>query len=178
MASQAQIATSADLVAIELIEAVMNGRGGRLLQELRDKQGLALAARLDNEALFVGGNVYAQIVMAPENEQRARAALIAELERIARAGVSADELKGARAVAATSKLALLQSARERALEYARAVVYQRKAVDVDAFAESSSKVTADDIKRVASAYFKSSAASSGIVRGAAAPASQPPQKQD
>ena len=169
---------SADLVAIELIEAVMNGRGGRLLQELRDKQGLALAARIDNEALFVGGTVYAQIVMAPENEQRARAALIAELERIARAGVSADELNGARALAATSRLALMQSGRERALEYARAVIYQRKAPSVDAFAESSSKVTANDIKRVASAYFKPSAASSGIVRGVAAPASQPPQKQD
>ena len=169
---------SADRVAIELIEAAMNGRGGRLLQELRDKQGLALAARLDNEARFVGGNVYAQIVTAPENEQRARAALIAELERIARAGVSADELNSVRAVAATSRLTRLQSARERAIEYARAVIYQYKAADVDAFAESSSKVTADDIKRVASAYFKSSAASSGIVRGAVAPATQPPQKQD
>jgi zinc protease len=169
---------SADLVAIELLEALMNWRGGRLLQELRDRQGLALAARLDNEALFVGGSVYAQIITAPENEQRARAALIAELERVARAGVSADELNGARAIAATSKLALLQSSRERALEYARAVVYQRKAADVDAFAESSSKISADDIKRVASGYFKSSAASSGIVRGAVPSASQPAQKQN
>lgn len=169
---------SADLVAIELIEAAMNWQGGRLLQELRDRQGFVLAARLDNEALFVGGSLYAQIITTPENEQRARAALIAELERLARTGVSADELKGVRAVAATSKLALLQSPRERALEYARAVVYQRKAADVDAFAESSSKITADDIKRVASAYFKSPAASSGIVRGAAPPAAQPPQKQN
>ncbi len=165
---------SADLVAIELIEAVMNGRGGRLLQELRDKQGLVSWARLDNESLFVGGTLYAQITMAPENEQRARAALLAELERIARASVSADELKGARAVAATSRLALLQSARERTLEYARAVVYQRKAADVDAFAESSSKITADEIKRVASTYFKTSAAAVGIVRGSA----QPQQKQN
>lgn len=169
---------SADLIAVELIEAIMNGRSGRLLQELRDKQGIALSARLDNEALFVGGDVYAQIVMAPENEQRARAALIAELERIARAGVSADELNGARAVAATSRIALLQSWRERVLEYARAVVYQHKAADVDAFAESSSKVTADDIKRAAVTYFKPPAASLGIVRGAAAPASQPAQKQN
>ncbi|HKP85826.1 MAG TPA: pitrilysin family protein [Blastocatellia bacterium] len=168
----------ADLAALELIEALMNRRGGRLLQELSDKQGLALRAQLDSEALFVGGTVYAEIVTAPENEQRARAALLAELERVARGGTSADELNGARALAVAWKLALLQSQRERALEYARAAIYQRKAADVDALAERLSKVTADDIKRVASAYFKTSAATSGVVRGAGPPTSQPPQKQN
>src|SRR6185503_18112124 len=143
-----------------------------------NKQGLALQARLDYEALFVAGAVYAEIVTAPENEQPARRALLAELERVARGGMSADELNSSRGLAAVSHLALLQSQRERALEYARAVIYQRKAADVDALAERLSKVTADDIKRAASLYFKTSAVSSGIVRGAAPPASQSPQKQD
>lgn len=169
---------SEDLGVLELIEAAMNWRGGRLLQELSDKQGLALGAQLDNEALFVAGTVRAQIVTAPENEQRARAALLAELERIGRGGMSADELNSVRAAAITGKLAQLQSQREQALEYARAVIYKQKAADVDNFAERYAKVTADEIKRVASLYFKTSNVSSGIVRGATLPAPQPQQKQN
>jgi zinc protease len=169
---------SADLAALELIKALMNWRGGRLLQELSDRQGLAIEALFDAEAMFVGGVIRAQITTAPENEQRARAALLAELERMARGGASADELSAARTLAVVRNLAQLQSQRDRALEYAREAIYQRKASDVDALAERLSKVTAEEIKRAASAYFKPSGLSSGIARGSAPPASQPAQKQN
>jgi zinc protease len=171
-------AESDDLIVLELIEAMTNDDGGRFIRELRDRQGLALAAKLGHEALFTAGAVYAQLITPPGNEQKARAALLAELERLSRATLNADEMAGARAAAIASKLALLQSQSAHALEYARAVLYKRETSEVDDFRERLSKVSADDVKRVAALYFKPSVASAGVVRGVATVAPQPSPKQN
>jgi predicted Zn-dependent peptidase len=161
---------------VQLIEAAMNLEGGRLLYELGDKQSL-IAAALDDAEMFVTGVISVCAVTTPENEQRARAALLTKLEGLTHSGM-ASELASARALAATSQLALLQGQSQHALEYARAIFYRRQASDIDNFGELSAKVTVDDIKRVASAYFKVAAASAGVVRGIApAPIPSPP-KQD
>jgi predicted Zn-dependent peptidase len=62
----------------------------------------------------------------------------------------------------------LQTHKARALAYARAVLYQRPAAEVDSLIEQAAKLTPEDVKRVASIYFKPSAAFAGIVRGKAA----------
>jgi predicted Zn-dependent peptidase len=145
---------------------------------LRDRQGLALMARLDHEALFTAGAIYAQLITPPGNEQKARSALLTELERLSRGMLSADELAGARAAAIAARLALLQSQSAHALEYARAVFYKRETSEIDDFRERLSKVSADDVKRVAALYFKPSVVSAGVVRGTATVAPQPPPKQN
>jgi len=171
-------ADSVDLIALQVIEAAMDLDGGRLLSELGDKQSGISAAALDDAEMFVACVISACAVTAPENEQQARATLLAKLEALTRGGMTTSELASARALAATSQLALLQAQSQHALEYARAIFYRRQVSDVDDFGEQSSKVSADDIKRVASAYFKVAAASAGVVRGIA-PASIPsPPKQD
>jgi zinc protease len=167
---------SDDVIALELVEAVMNGDGGRLLRELRDKHGLALTATFEHQSMFTAGAIYAQLITPPGDEQRARAAFLAELERIARAPLSADEIEQGRRTAIASKLALMQSQSAHALEYARAIFYKREPSMADNFADRLSKVTADEVKRVAAAYFKPSAASAGVVRGVASAEPQPPPK--
>lgn len=171
-------AESDDLSALELIEAIMNGDSGRLLRELRDKQGLALAAALDHESMFTVGTIYARLVTPPASEQRARAALLAEFERLTQASFSVDEIERARARAIASKVALLQSQSAHALEYAREIFYKREASMADSFRERLSKVTAEDVKRVAALYFKPAAASSGVVRGMVPVVPQPTPKQN
>jgi zinc protease len=171
-------AESGDLTAVQLFESAMNGEGGRLLRELRDKQTLIWTATLSGEAMFVAGVIAAYTAISPENEQRARAALLAEFERLARGGLTADEMASARALAATSRIALLQSQPQHALQYARAIFYRQQAADVDNFGEQVSKVTAEDIKRVASACFKAAAACAGVVRGAPQTPITSPPKQD
>jgi zinc protease len=158
-------ADGATAAAFELIEAAMTGAGGRLGEELVNKQNLARSVTLEAKGLFAAGAIYACLVTAPENERRARAALISELDRFARAGLSAGEIAAARALASTNRIVSLQSHKLRALEYARAVYYGRDAGSVDSFAEQLSKVTPEEIKRIASSYFKPSATSAGIVRG-------------
>ena len=159
-------AESEDLIPVDLLELAMNGEGGRLNRELRDKQNLVSSAVLCNEAMFVGGMIAAYTATSPENEQRVRTALLAEFDRTARSGLASGELMSARALATTLQTALLQSQAQHAIQYAQAMIYKRQASDVDNFGEFAAKVTANDIKRVASAYFKGSAASAGVVRGA------------
>ncbi|HKQ05789.1 MAG TPA: pitrilysin family protein [Blastocatellia bacterium] len=166
-------ADSKDLPAIELLKAAMNGEGGRLLQELRDRQGLALAAAFDYDAQFVAGSLYAQLVSDAASEAKARAALLAELTRLAREGLTTEEAISARLVAETISLARLQQPSARALEYARAAVYLRQPADVDALAGQLEKVTSDDARHAASAYLKPPAAF-GILHGMAAPAAKQP----
>jgi zinc protease len=158
-------AESGDLIPVKLLESAMNGEAGRLHEELRDRQRLVSEVVLCNEAMFVGGLIAAYTATSPENEQRVRAALLTEFDRTARNGLAAGELASSRALATTSQITLLQSQAQHAFQYAQAIIYRRQASDVDNFGELAAKVTATDIKRVASAYFKGSAASAGVVRG-------------
>jgi zinc protease len=167
-----------DLITLALIEALMNGTGGRLIRELRDKQSLALSANLDHQALFTAGVIYAYLITSPDAEPRARAALLAELERLARGSLGDVEIEKARKAAFASRLALLQSQSTHALEYARAFFYKHQASEADKFADRLSEVAADDVKRVAALYFKPSTAAAGIVRGTSRPAPQTPPKQN
>jgi zinc protease len=168
---------SNDLTALDVIEAAMNGRGGRLLQELRDRQGVALKAGLHAESLFAAGTIAAHLSTTPDNEARARAALLAEFERLAREGLNATDLTSAQAVAATLRIAAMQAQAARALLTAYLVIYKREAAEVDGFAEQFAKVTQGDIKRVTTAYFKPAEVSAGIVRGAVLPPAQPAASQ-
>jgi predicted Zn-dependent peptidase len=171
-------ADSADLAAVELIVSAMNGQGGRLLRELRDKQTLISMGRLEDQAMFVAGVIAVYAATRTENEPQARAALLAEIERLARNGLTAEELASARTLATTSSIAHLQSQPQHALQYARAIFYRQQASDVDNFIELASKVTSDDVKRIAAAYLKASAACTGIVRGTTQQPSASPPKQD
>lgn len=161
-------------LAVRVIAAAMNGTGGALDRELVRK-GLAVMTSLGSDSSFAVGTIYAQIVVPPGNEQRARSALLAEIDRVAKNGLSADELASSRALAAGTNLAALQSQRERALEYARAVVAQRQASDVDQLPDRLLKVTGDDIKRTSASYLKAAASSGGIVRSSLPEQSAPKQ---
>ncbi len=166
-----------DQTAIELIESALNGEGGRLIRELRDKQSIARVAVLDHDALFAVGVVSAFATTTAADEQRARAALIAALERLSGETIDESELSVARALAKTSRTALMQSQAEHAILYAKAVFYQLPAAGVDSFDEQVLKLTADDIRRIAATYFKTSAACAGVVRGSPPTAPAQPKQQ-
>jgi zinc protease len=158
-------AGSPEIDVIKLMRAALNDPGGRLLTELRDRQPIVQAASLDFEALLTGGAIYLQLLTPADNESRARASALAELDRLARAGLTPEEIKRAADAASVFELARLQHQEARVLEYAQVIFSQKQPSDVDAFNERLSKLTSDDVKRVASQYFKPSAASAGLVRG-------------
>ncbi|MEW6130818.1 MAG: pitrilysin family protein [Acidobacteriota bacterium] len=160
---------SADTVALALVEALMNGKTGRLMAELRTRQGLVNHAFLDHQAMKITGTITAQFVSSVENESRARAVLVAELEKLTKTALSADELASAKAIATTTNLLAAQSYRSNIFAYARAVCYQKPVAEVDMLEERLNKSTADEVKRIFAGYFKPATLWTGIVRGTQSP---------
>jgi zinc protease len=156
---------STDLAVLAVIEASLNGAGGELLPQLKDKPSFAYDVKLAHEALLAAGIIYFDMVTSPENEARARTLLTGEIERIVRTGLTPDQLAAATGASSLSLLATLQSPEVRALKYARAFFYRQQPGEVDLFADRISRATADDIKRVAALYFKPAGMSAGVARG-------------
>jgi len=171
-------AESGDLTAIRLIESALNGPGGRLIQDLGDKQNLISMGGLEDRPMFASGVIAAYTITRPESEQQSRNALLAEFERLVRGGLSAEEMASARALATTSYDSLLQSQVQHALQYARAIFYRRQTSDVDNYGDQLATVTAETVKRIATIYLKGSAVCTGVIRGTPQQPIPSPPKQN
>ena len=156
---------SPDLAVLEVIESALKRPGGQIFSQPKEKPAFAFGAMPGHEAFLTAGVIYFELLTSIENEAAARALLAGEMDRLARGGVSPEQLSAAIAASSASRLTELQSPLARAMQYASAFVRQRQPSEVDSFADRYSKVTVDDIKRVAAYYFKPSGLSAGIVRG-------------
>ncbi len=161
---------SDDHYALAVLEHYAAGLGGRLFAELRDKQSLAYDVSLRNEPRLASGALIACIAALPEDEQRAREGLRRELERLLSTQPADEEFELGRNAAISSYAIALQSHTARVLEYARAVIFGRKAADVEAQPDRIRAVKKADVKRVAEAIIKLAQAGRGVVRGEAVPA--------
>ena len=104
-AQQAQILAGAlapplghpDHAAVKVLSTILGGgMAGRLFAELRDRKGLAYTATSYYDPVREPGALVLYLGTAPENAQKAEAALLAEIERIRREPVSAEELARAK----------------------------------------------------------------------------------
>jgi zinc protease len=160
---------SNDNQALAVLQNFASGLGGRFFTELRDKQSLAYTVALGNQPRLASGAFFAYIATLPENEQQARDGLRAQLERLISAPPSDEEFERGRNAAIGFYAMSLQAHSARVLEYARAVIFGRKAADVEAQPDLIRAVKKDDIKRVAEAVIKLTHAGRGVVRGDAVP---------
>ena len=71
-----------DRHVLELIAQMLAGQGGRLFLELRDRQSLAYTVSASNVEGLAPGHFTIYIATAPEKLERARAGILAELERL------------------------------------------------------------------------------------------------
>ncbi|MEP7337536.1 MAG: insulinase family protein [Acidobacteriota bacterium] len=124
-------------------------------------RGSADSLAVKNDARVAGGIFFAQVASLPENETKAREALQSVLQRLAAAPPSDDDFEQGRNAAIGRYAIALQQHTVRALEYARAVVFNRKASDVESQPDSLRGVKKADIKRVAE---KLNQAGRGVVR--------------
>lgn len=86
-----------DHAAVKVLATVLGGgMAGRFFSELRDKQGLAYTTGMAYPSRLDRGYVVAHLGTAPENVERAEAALRAELDRIQREPVPEAELQVAK----------------------------------------------------------------------------------
>ena len=153
MGALAPSLTDADYPAVKVLANVLGGgMAGRFFSELRDKQGLAYTTAAQYPARVETGYFVAQLGTAPENVARAEAALRAQLERVQRERVSAEELRVAKAYV-LGNLAMDRRTNARQAWYLAA--YEESGVGyefLDRYAAAVRAVTAADVQRVAQRY--------------------------
>lgn len=87
---------SPDRFALEVLDTVLSGQGGRLFRELRDRQGLAYSVTSFSQVGLDPGFFATYIATSPENLERALESLRHQLELVAKQPVSPQELKRAK----------------------------------------------------------------------------------
>jgi zinc protease len=157
-----------DLLALSMLGTMASS--GKLIEELRDKQNLTGDARLLLDQRLASGAFFAEMATLPENEQRAREALLGALQSLAAATTSDAEFEQGRNAEIGRYAIALQDHSARTMEYARAVIFGRKVTDVESQPDLIRAVKKADVKRVAEGVIKSGQAGQGAVRGATAAA--------
>jgi zinc protease len=159
-----QAGASNDLYAAGMLAQLTSS--GKLVDEMRDKQGLTDAVKIKFEQRLASGAFYLTCLTLPESESRAREAAVGELQRLIAAPPSDDEFEAGRNAAIGRYAIALQSHPERALEYAQAVIFGRKASEIESQPDSIRTVKKTDIQRIADSTIKGGQAGRGVVRGA------------
>lgn len=83
--------------ALDLLSAVLGGQSGRLFTALREREGLVYEVSVSSLEGRDAGHVLVHASTSQDKLPRARAAIAAELARVAQQPISADELQRARA---------------------------------------------------------------------------------
>ncbi|MGQ0765104.1 MAG: M16 family metallopeptidase [Gemmatimonadota bacterium] len=156
-----------DRFAARMLCTIASGLGGRLFEELRDRQSLAYTVTLSTHGRLKAGQITAYIACAPDKEEAARRGLIRELERLHDEDVMTRELERGRAYMTGSHAISRQSAGVVLDDMVDSWLLGDglgELADVDRRIAS---VTAADIRSVARRYLNVANRVEGIVRGGA-----------
>jgi len=154
-----------DRYPLLVLENIVSGLGGRFFDAIREKQGLAYTVRTENAFFTKGGAIYTYIAFSPENESKVKESLQAEIDRLRKDGVTADEVKKSIAYSIGEHEIGLQTHVGLVLEYARAVYSGEGVQGVSDFSRFVRNVSADQVKKAADTYLDPKLLRIGVVRG-------------
>jgi zinc protease len=142
----------ADTPALDLLVTILGGsRSSRLVQALRERDGLVVSVGASFSALAAAGAVTISAQLLPANLERTEAQILAEIRRVRDGGVTAAELR--RAITAAE--AQHEFATETAEGRARALGHAETVWTIDdelAYVSRIRSVTAEQIHAVARRY--------------------------
>ena len=167
MAFPAPPFSSPDRYPLSVLRALLSGLAGRLFDELRERRSLAYTVAAIPWMARRSGAVLGYIATAPDREEEAREAMLAELARVTAEPPTIEELERARNYAAGAVDVRRQRGRAVAAEVLEAWVHGA----LGEFAEVSHRlreVGTDDVVRVASEAFQEDRRAEYVVRGSAA----------
>ncbi len=141
-----------DHAAAKVLATVLGGgMAGRLFAELRDRRALAQTAPADYQGERGPGVLILYLGTAPQNAERAEAALRAEIERVRRQPVSPDELARAKAFL-LGNYAMDRRTNARQAWYLAFYTIEDAGADFpERYRRAVEQVTAEDVRRVAAA---------------------------
>jgi zinc protease len=153
MGGLAPAMTGADFAAMKVVATVLGGGlAGRFFSELRDKQGLAYTTATQEPMRVATGYFLSLLGTAPENKDKAEAALRDQLARIQREPVTDEELRVAKAYL-LGNLAMDRRTNARQAWYLGSLELAGVGADyLDRYTAQVRAVTAADVQRAAQRY--------------------------
>jgi len=149
---------------VAMIAGVASGLGGRLFEELRDKQSLCYTVHAFGSERRVAGTFNAYIATSPEKEGVARDGLLRELQKLRDEPVTAEELARAQMYAVGTHAIRQQSGAAVLAEMVDAWLFGTLA-ELSEFETRVRAVTAQRMMETAHRWFDPDRRVEGIVRG-------------
>lgn len=148
----APIIGAGDQYAMEIVNSILSGQGGRLFMELRDKQSLAYSV-YSNMLLGVERSAFmVNIGTSPEKVEQAVAGIVSELKRFAN-DVTDEEISRAKTYLAGTHDIGLQRNGTRSMAFALDELYGKDFDRTLRYADDIDAVSKDEIVKFAKDYF-------------------------
>lgn len=160
---------SPDFPALSVLNDVMNGLGGRLVNQVRSRQGLAYVVyafwspRFDYPGIFVGGGQTRSEATVPFIRS-----ILDELETVRQSPVTEDELKRAKDSVLNSFIFSFQTPSQVLSRVLRYDYYDYPADFIFQYQKAVEEVTVEDVLRVAQTYLQPDQIVTLVVGNAAA----------
>jgi predicted Zn-dependent peptidase len=129
------------------------GMSSRLFQNIRERQGLAYAVFSELSAYRDTGCLSIYAGTSPETAKQVVALIMKEFQQLKQERVPEEELRRAKDHLKGSLMLSLESTSSRMSNLARQEMYFQRFFTLDEIVESIEAVTADDLQRVARAFF-------------------------
>ncbi len=153
--------------AARVLSAVASGLGGRLFEQLRDKQSLAYTVTAFPIERRVAGSYAAYIATSPVREAEARAGLLAEFAKLRDAAPTVEELDRARRYLIGTHAIAQQSGGSVLGDMVDGWLFGDGLHESREYESRIAAVTADDVLSLATQYFDPTRVVEGVVRGRA-----------
>ena len=153
--------------SLTVLQNMVSGLGGRFVDELRERQGLAYTVTACQRKHALGGAFYCYVATATENEQRAVDSLREQFGRLMTVSPSDDELSRAKNHSVIVYQIRLQQRMEQVLEYARSAIYGKTLDEIKHYPQEIQMIDQDMIRDAAMKYFDLERSAVGQVRGLA-----------
>ncbi len=145
---------SKDYFTFRVLNTILNGMGGKLFVELREKKSLAYSVYASHDAGSLAAIYQIYIGCAPSKMAEAKAGLHTVLRQFAQKKVSHDELERAKTYMVGLYQVGLQTNRAQVHSYARYELVGEGVHGVDHFPEKIRKVTAEDVQKAVRQYLE------------------------
>ncbi|MBI1745979.1 MAG: insulinase family protein [Acidobacteria bacterium] len=141
-----------DAYALDILQHLAAGLGGRFFTELRDRQSLAytVTARVQDSAL--GGSLYGYMAASPENEVKALEGLKNEFRKLKTDALTPTEFSEAASSATGSHLIGIQNRPMLIQRLIKTTVLGRNYEDVQGYVSKLKSVSKEDVKTVAERF--------------------------
>lgn len=146
-------ATAKDMYALDILSTILGeGRTSRFYKNIKEQKQLVTSISVSNLSMKDDGIFVVSTNFLPENKDKLKAEIFAEIENIKKQGITQEELTTAKNITERDTHYARESVSNIASEMGYTVVLTGNPKDYDNYLKGIENVTADDVKRVANKY--------------------------